>query len=84
MADQKKKKSFFLFRWLKRGVAGNDGEIRDILREEQVQTPFKTMAKAFFHKRTAMVGVVVFLIIFVVVIVGPYIWKLDLTIRTAR
>ena len=79
MADQKKKKSFFLFRWLKRGVAGNDGEIRDILREEQVQTPFKTMAKAFFHKRTAMVGVVVFLIIFVVVIVGPYIWKLDLS-----
>ena len=43
MADQKKKKSFFLFRWLKRGVAGNDGEIRDILRVELVQTRFMSI-----------------------------------------
>ena len=52
----KQKKGFFLTRWLKRGVLGHDQEVRDIMQEEQVQTPFKTMAKAFFAKRTVRIA----------------------------
>ena len=76
---KKQKKGFFLARWLKRGVLGHDQEIRDIMQEEQVQTPFKTMAKAFFAKRTVQIGLFGFLLIFMFVIIGPSYWILDLS-----
>ena len=75
----KQKKGFFLTRWLKRGVLGHDQEVRDIMQEEQVQTPFKTMAKAFFAKRTVRIGIIGFLLIFLFVLIGPSYWKLDLS-----
>ena len=40
-----KKKEFFLVRWFKRMFFGRDKEIVDIMHEEQLQTPFKTMMK---------------------------------------
>ena len=73
------KKGFFLTRWLKRMFMGNDGEVRDILKEEQVQTPFRTMAKAFFAKNTVRVGLCGFILIFLFVLIGPSIWVLDLS-----
>ena len=74
-----KKKGFFLTRWLKRGVMGNDQEVRDILQEEQVQTPFKTMARNFFAKRTVRIGLVGFILVFLFVLIGPRYWVLDLS-----
>ena len=78
MAD-KKKNGFFLTRWFKRGVLGADQEVRDIMQEEQVQTPFRTMAKAFFAKRTVRIGIAGFVLIFLFVLIGPYYWVLDLS-----
>ena len=77
MAD--KKKGFFLTRWLKRWFMGNDQEVRDILKEEQVQTPFRTMARAFFAKHTVQVGLCGFILVFLFVLIGPSIWVLDLS-----
>ena len=74
-----KKKGFFLTRWLKRGVMGHDAEIKDILQEEQVQTPFKTMAKAFFSKHTVRLGLCGFILVFLFVLIGPNYWILDLS-----
>ncbi len=74
-----KKKGFFLTRWLKRGVMGSDQEIQDILHEEQVQTPFRTMAKAFFAKHTVRIGLTGFILIFLFVLIGPRYWVLDLS-----
>ena len=78
MSDNKKKE-FFLVRWFKRMFFGPDKEVQDLLKEEQVQTPFKMMAKNFFHKRTVQVGLTVFILIFLFVTVGPYFFPLDLS-----
>lgn len=75
----KNKKGFFLTRWFKRGFLGTDQEVKDIMQEEQVQTPFKTMAANFFKKKTVIVGLVVFIAIFLLVLIGPKIWVLDLS-----
>ena len=53
----KNKKGFFLARWFKRAFMGNDHEVRDIMAEEQVQTPFRTMVRNFLGKRTVRVGI---------------------------
>ena len=50
------KKGFFLTRWFKRAFLGSDQEVRDLMQEEQVQTPFRTMARNFFSKLTVRVG----------------------------
>ncbi len=76
MADPKE---FFLFRWFKRAFNGSGQEIKDIMREEQVETPFKTMAKAFLSKRTVQVGLTGFILIFLFVLIGPHFWILDLS-----
>ena len=78
MSDNKKKE-FFLTRWFKRMFFGPAKEVQDLLKEEQVQTPFKMMAKNFFHKRTVQVGLTVFILIFLFVTVGPYFFPLDLS-----
>ncbi len=76
---KKNKKGFFLTRWFKRMFLGTDQEVRDILKEEQVQTPFRTMAKAFFAKRTVRIGLAGFFLIFLFVLIGPRFWVLDLS-----
>ncbi len=78
MSDSRKK-GFFLTRWLKRGVLGHDREVRDIMKEEQVQTPLRTMTKAFFAKRTVRIGLAGFILIFLFVLIGPRYWVLDLS-----
>ncbi len=74
-----KKSGFFLTRWFKRMFMGHDQEIRDIMKEEQVQTPFRTMLKAFLSKHTVRIGLIGFLLIFLFVLIGPSYWKLDLS-----
>ena len=73
------KKGFFLTRWFKRTFLGHDQEVRDIMKEEQVQTPFRTMARAFFSKRTVRIGLTGFILIFLFVLIGPNYWVLDLS-----
>lgn len=74
-----KNNEFFLFRWFKRSFHGSDQEVRDIMQEEQVETPFKTMAKNFFAKHTVRVGLTGFILVFLFVLIGPHYWVLDLS-----
>ena len=74
-----KKKGFFLTRWLKRGVVGSDQEVKNIMQEEQVQTPFRTMMHNFLSKNTVRVGLVGFFLVFLFVLIGPRYWVLDLS-----
>ncbi len=74
-----KKNEFFLFRWFKRAFLGSGQEVRDIMQEEQVETPVKTMAKNFFAKRTVRIGLIGFFLIFLFVLIGPRYWVLDLS-----
>ena len=74
-----KKKGFFLTRWFKRAFLGSDQEVRDFMQEEQVQTPFRTMAHNFFSKHTVRIGLIGFFLIFLFVLIGPRFWVLDLS-----
>lgn len=78
MSDTKKKE-FFLVRWFKRAFFGRNREMEDILKEEQLQTPFKTMVKKFLKKKTVVFALVMFLLIFAFVTIGPNYWVLDLS-----
>ena len=71
------KKQFFLARWCKRRFRGAHTEV-DVLTEEQLQTPMRTIIRNFREKKSAMFGLIVFLLILIFVLVGPYIWHLDL------
>ena len=73
-----KKKEFFLVRWFKRCVLGDRVEV-SFEDEEKIQTPMRAMVSSFVHKPLAMMGLIVFLAIFVFVIVGPHYWPLDLS-----
>lgn len=78
----KKKREFFLVRWLKRCVLGDRSEL-STEEEERIQTPMRAMVSSFVHKPLAMVGLVVFIAIFVFVLVGPRFWPLDLSDQDA-
>lgn len=73
-----KKKEFFLVRWFKRCFLGDRPELSDE-EEERIQTPMRAMVANFVHRPLAMIGLIVFLAIFVFVMVGPHIWVLDLS-----
>lgn len=77
--SENKKKQFFLARWFKRMFFGSSKEIQDLLKEEQVQTPLKMMAKNFFKKWTVRIGLSVYILIFLFVTVGPRFFPLDLS-----
>ncbi len=77
-----KKKEFFLVRWAKRCFLGDRSEL-STEEEERIQTPMRAMLSSFVHKPLAMMGLIVFLAIFVFVLVGPKIWPLDLSDQDA-
>ena len=73
-----KKKEFFLVRWFKRCFLHERPEL-STEEEEKIQTPMRAMVANFVHRPLAMIGLIVFLAIFVFVMVGPHIWVLDLS-----
>ena len=77
-----KKKEFVLVRWAKRCFLGDRAEL-STEEEERIQTPMRAMLSSFVHKPLAMMGLIVFLAIFVFVLVGPKIWPLDLSDQDA-
>lgn len=77
-----KKKEFFLVRWFKRCFLHDRPEL-STEEEERIQTPMRAMLSSFVHKPLAMMGLIVFLAIFVFVLVGPKIWPLDLSDQDA-
>ena len=72
-------REFFLTRWLKRIFCGPEQEIKDIMQEEQMETPFRSMLKKFLGKHTVRIGLTGFLLIFLFVLIGPSYWILDLS-----
>ncbi len=58
---------------------GNRNKERDFMKEEQLQSPGRLIAKNFLHNPLGMIGLIVFIIIFIFVMVGPYFSQLDLS-----
>ena len=78
----KQKKEFFLVRWFKRCVLGSRDEL-PLEEEEKIQTPMRAMVQSFLHKPLAMIGLTVFIAIFIFVLIGPKFWPLDLSDQDA-
>lgn len=57
---------------------GNRNKVVDNLTEEQIQSPGKMMLNNFLHNRLGMTGLIIFLLILVFVVVGPYVFPIDL------
>ena len=73
----KQKKCSFFGVVLKKMFGIKTNEL-NFMEEEALQSPGRVAARNFFHKPTAVFGLVVFLIIFVFVMVGPCFFPIDL------
>lgn len=78
MSKEKKKRASLLARlFLPRNRA--EQEDVDIFMEEKVLSPGKTIIKNFIANKLAMGGLIIFLMIFLFVLLGPLYFKLDLS-----
>ncbi|MBQ1635399.1 MAG: hypothetical protein II102_02190, partial [Bacteroidales bacterium] len=57
---------------------GNRNKVVDNLTEEQIQSPGKMMLNNFLSNKLGMTGLIIFLLILIFVVVGPYIFPIDL------
>lgn len=73
----KKRRSFLQLLFIK--AFGTGEKKLSILEEEQMQGPIKTIIKNFTSNKLSMTGLIVFLLIFATVIIGPLFVKLDLS-----
>ena len=71
---EKKKKSTLFTR-----LFGNRNKVTDFMTEEQLQSPGRLILKNFLHNRLGMIGLIVFLLIFLLVMIGPKFYPLDLS-----
>lgn len=75
--NQKKKHSFSLMKRLFGGKSKN--KELDILQEEALQSPLRTVIRKFVENKLAMGGLILFLIIFLTVIIGPIFYPINLS-----
>ena len=66
-----------LARWTKRTVIGVGKEEVDVFSVEAIDSPGKAIVKNFFRNKLAVVALVIFIVMFFLAIVGPYIWPTD-------
>src|SRR5690606_3998290 len=74
--NKKNKKSFSSL--LFGNLFGSRKEL-SILEEEQVQSPWRTVIRIFRSNKVSMTGLIVFLLIFATVMIGPLIKPIDLS-----
>ena len=73
---EKKKRSFISL--LFSNLFGGKNKL-SIKEEEQIQSPFRTVVKTFRSNKISMVALSVFILIFVIVLVGPIVKPIDLS-----
>ncbi len=79
-SNNKKKDSFFLA-MLKNLFGKREEKEIDIMQEEAIQSPLRTVIKNFVENKLSMTGLIVFLLIFAIVIVGPYFYPITMNDR---
>lgn len=63
---------------LKRLFGKRDAEI-DIMQEEALQSPMRTVVRNFMENKLAMGGLIIFIVIFLIVLIGPLFNPIDLS-----
>lgn len=74
--QEKKKKSFLYLLFMR--MFGVGKQKLSMLEEEQMQSPFRTIVNNFINNKLSMTGLIIFLLIFISVLIGPFFFKLDL------
>ncbi len=74
--DNKKKQSFFSL--LLANLFGGKKEL-GLMEEEDVQSPWRTVVATFKSNKISMTGLIVFLTIFAIVLIGPFLNPIDLS-----
>ncbi|HIV18322.1 MAG TPA: ABC transporter permease subunit [Candidatus Merdivicinus intestinigallinarum] len=64
-----------------RRLFGIQEKERDILKEEQMQSPFRTIVRNFVSNKVSMFGTIVFVLIFLTVFIGSAIYPLDVNFQ---
>lgn len=79
MSNDKKKKGFFstIGTWLRRMFLGASKDM-DVLEVEKLESPSKLAVKAFFRRKLAVVALVVLILLFLFVFIGPYFFPMQL------
>lgn len=77
MENKTQKKEFFLLRWFKRMFLGSSRELT--VSDERYDSPGKLAVKRFFRKPIATAAVIVLLLMFLFVFVGPLFAPVDLS-----
>ncbi len=75
MSEKKKRTGSFTLTL--RRLFGMKEKETDILKEEQMQSPFRTIVRNYVENKVAMFGLIVFILIFATVFIGSAIWPLD-------
>lgn len=75
---ENKKKRYRIAVWLRRMILGKTKEL-SFLEEEQIQGPIRTVVNNFAGNRLAMFGLVMLILIFLFVFIGPSVWPIDLS-----
>ena len=71
--DKKKKSTLFT------RLFGNRNKVTDFMTEEQLQSPGRLILKNFLHNKLGMFGLIIFILIFLLVMIGPKFYTLDLS-----
>ena len=79
--SKKEKKRASSFSLMFRRLFGIQEKERDILKEEQMQSPFRTIVRNFVSNKVSMFGTIVFILIFLTVFIGSAIYPLDVNFQ---
>lgn len=80
MSKKEKKRASSFSLMLKR-LFGIQEKERDILKEEQMQSPFRTIVRNFVSNKVSMFGTIVFVLIFLTVFIGSALYPLDVNFQ---
>lgn len=78
--SENNKKEFFLLRWVKRLFWGPNREL-SFMEEEALQSPLRMVVRNFWGRRISRVAVVLFVLILLIVTLGPLFLPVDLSFQ---
>lgn len=74
---KKNRRGFHLSTWIKRLIW--PGKELDFLKEEAVVSPMRSVLKRFFHNKIALTGLIILILMFLLVLIGPVFFPLDIS-----
>lgn len=90
MSDKEKKQKtssgFAPWRWIRRMFMGASKDMAqdDVFAVEKLESPSRMAVKAFFRRKLAVVALVILILLFLLVFIGPYFFPMDANFTDAN